>query len=300
MDITLPQNVTYIPYSDFSSDGYYSLLPGETKIFPWEVKPSEQTIITMVQSDSNTQDHSLQAWLSTRPLDDVMFWNISYMNYIDVKRTDTTVAIYDSSLKKPLVLSAPAKTSYYLNIKNMSNEPNGFRLIFSFSSAENTPSTTNNKPSTSLTPSTPVGTQTIYGVVVAQLPDSLTLVKSKSGDGDTYSLMFYDTLIASVTLKPSSIKGIEAITATYCDGSNPKIQGLHYMMEWLKDQYSLMSIQLYDASTNKVFWDTLVEYPGFIKFVLWDKNTGARISLNSDMLICDTLWERDPNLIILI
>ena len=306
MALVLPENVSYIDYSDFSSDGYYSLQPGETKIFPWEVEPSGHTDITLVQTDLNTQDHTVQAWLSHEPLDYVMYPNVGYMNWMDIQRTGTIVSIYDSSdlSSKNQIFRARTKTSYYLNVKNMANEPNSFRVIFSFETGSSTSNNTgdgNTPPYSDVNSGDAVGTHTIYGIVVAQLDDGLTLVDSSLDGFDTYSLMNGDDLVASVKLSENSpIKGIEDIVATFCDGSNPLIQDLNLMMTFLTGKYGILDIQLYDASMDKVFWDTLMKYPGKLKFSLWDKATGKRTVINQEMLDCESLWERDPNLILLI
>lgn len=305
MSLVLPQNVTYVPYSDFSSDGYYSLLPGETKIFPWEVEPGGHTDITLVHTNLNTQDHSVQAWLSHEPLDYVMFPHVNYMNWLDVQRTGTIIEIYDSSsvAAKGKMFKARTETAYYLNVKNMTNEPNNFRVLFSYELGSNEGSSDDGDtpPYSDVTPDTPVGTHTIYGIVVAQLMDGLTLIDSSLDGVDTYSLMYYSKLIASMKLRPNpEIKGIQDITATYCDGSESKVQDIHLMVEWLCKKYGILDIQLYDATMNKVFWDTLVKYQGQTSLVLWDKKTGKRVILNSDMLKCESLWERDPNQFLLV
>lgn len=306
MTLVLPQNVTYVDYSDFTSDGYYSLAPGETKIFPWEVEPGGRTDITLVQTELNSQDHTVQAWLSHEPLDYVMYPHVSYMNYMDVQRSGTVVSIYDksSSVSQGQTFKAEPATAYYLNVKNMCNEENGFRVLFSFEtgSGDNSDNGDGDTPPYSdVSPYDAIGTHTIYGIVVAQLADDLTLIDSSLDGVDTYSLMSYDTLVVSVKLEDNPvIKGMEDIKAIYCDGSNSKIQDLHLMMEWFVAKYGILDIQLYDATMNKVFWDTLMKYPGSLKFTLWDKKTGKRTVLNEDMLNCESLWERDPNLILLV
>lgn len=302
MALKLPQNVTFVPYSDFSSDGYYDLAPGETKIFPWEVQPNGHTDITLIHNCLNSQDHTVQAWLSTEPLDYVMFSNISFMNWIDVSRTGTTASIYDVSTRPTTLLKAETETAYYLNVKNMSNEPNTFRVIFSFEtgSGGSTPSDPNSPPYSELSPNDAIGTHTLYGIVVAQFSDELTLVHSDNG-GDTYSLMSYNDLVATMKVRDNpDIKGMEDIIATYCDASKTKIEDLNFMVSWVAKKYGILSTQLFDASMNKIFWDTLVKYPGSLKMTLWDKKSGKRTQLNSDMLKCETLWERDSSLILLV
>lgn len=294
--INIADNTWLLDYSEFSSDGYYDLKPGETLVFPWQVKPESYTETTITQTNLSAQDHTVQAWLSRKPVDDVMFYPmVNYMTNLVASRNGTVIDVYDTNDKNHL-LKAQSGKQYFLNVKNLANEHNSFKLTFSWTA---TTTTVPSKPvSNNVTPSEKVGTSTKYGEIVAQLPHGLTIVKSND-NGTLFSLMRNDEIIASVKLKPSDIKGMQDITATYVDGSKKESAYLHYLVEYLVTD-SILDIQLMDASMNKNFWDNLLAASGKLKLSLWDKATGNKDSLNKEKLNCETLWERDPNLYLLI
>lgn len=290
----LPQNVHFVNYNEIDPNGYYSLKPGETLIFPWI--HFDTTEISLVNTMENSQDFSIQAWLSRKPLDGVLFPFISYMNYIQVPSNGRSITI-TSKKGDDLFLESG---DYFLNVKNMDNEANSFRVLFSLNGQSTNPVIPSETVS-ELNHDTSVGTQTSYGLVVAQVDDGLTILDTTLNGEDTYSLMDGTSLIASVKLFDSTVlKGSKQVKSSYIDESNGRSQDLHLMFEFLKSKYGLILGQLYDLSNNKHFWDILSRYPGKVKLNTWNRNTGERIVLNGDNLSCESLWERDPNIFLFI
>lgn len=280
-----------VPYSDYNKD-VFDLKPGEVLVFPWEIPTGSSTSFDIVQTANNAQDHTIKAWLSHKPLDEVMFSRVDYLNWYDVKRISAPITVYDQTgiEHDHTKLKAKPNKTYFLNVKNTAGTDNQFSVKFSYipeNNAQKPSSPTNVKD---VNHSLVIGTSTPYGNVVAQLDHGLTITQS----GGTYNLMRNDKIIASVKLAKSSITGLNDVVSTYQDGSDYDTAYIPMLVSWLAKNKPTLDVTLEEAIKNKAFWEiVLYDKPNDYNLVLWSKENGTQ-PLSKPMMDCKELWGSSP------
>ena len=128
----LPEGAFTIPIEDRDPDHYYMIMAGQTMIFPFVVPMFSSISIETVHVLENSQDWSISAWFSDKPLDYVEFERNDKFNEHKLMRVQRLYEIWDQLIlpeNDPRLGLMPG--TYYLNIKNLQNRPNTFKAAFS-------------------------------------------------------------------------------------------------------------------------------------------------------------------------
>ena len=135
----LPEGFNLIQPSNRDPDGYYSILPRMTTVFLFNIPFLCYQEISWALVNQNAQDFSMRLWISTNPLDGLVDFKDDSLNPCYMNRAARTIKIWDELVinpdrpyydkdKRAALSSIP---SYYMNIQNLQNQPNAYRLSFS-------------------------------------------------------------------------------------------------------------------------------------------------------------------------
>jgi hypothetical protein len=147
----LPEGFITISIDQRDPLGYYSIGPRATIVYPFNIPLLGYNAITMTMVNSNAQDFSLRVWFSTSPLDGVIDFNDNSLNPYYLTRRAREMVIWDELVIPPptpivpvpfgtpqpcnphyKMLSLPSSPTYYINIENMQNLMNAYRLTFTY------------------------------------------------------------------------------------------------------------------------------------------------------------------------
>lgn len=121
------------------SFGQYVILPGHIHIFPFTVPMFGKVSLELTHILTNSQDFSICAWVSERPLDRmVLQQGIGHFKLI---RRQTIFEINDQFLKQgddDHRLFLESGRTFYVNVKDLQNRQNAYELFLE-ESASNTP-----------------------------------------------------------------------------------------------------------------------------------------------------------------
>ena len=134
----LPEGYTLITSNQRQEDGYYSIWGRMTLVFSFTIPILGFTEISWALINQTSQDLSIRAWISSTPLDNLIKFNDESLNPAYPNRASRTIRIWDEFLIPPdLPYYEPDKryalssaNTYYVNILNLQNIPNAFRLSF--------------------------------------------------------------------------------------------------------------------------------------------------------------------------
>lgn len=127
---------TFFEPVDRDQDGLYRIESGNVHIFPFQIPFMGEQVITMEQMMPGSQDWSINVWFTYQPYDGTIFRNIDNWDDFRMSPVSTTFSVWDEGVEPSLIQDgsqtlAPGVT-YYLNIRNLQNQTNGYRLLFSF------------------------------------------------------------------------------------------------------------------------------------------------------------------------
>lgn len=123
--------VTFKP-EDRDQDGLYAIPPGTIHIFPFEVPFMGQQLITMRHYMPGSQDWSITAWFTKKPLDGTLFPNLDNWDDFRLATVDREYPIWAAGSDAESEVYLEPGHTYYLNLRNLQNRPNGYFLNFSF------------------------------------------------------------------------------------------------------------------------------------------------------------------------
>jgi len=120
-------------YSEEQRDsfGQYSIGPGATHIFEFKVPFLSGLVVTSAHILPNSQDFSLDMWISQQPLDGLLLRE--GFGHFKLIRRSVQHTIYDELLKSgdtDVREFLASNTSCYLNVKNLQNRQNAYQLTF--------------------------------------------------------------------------------------------------------------------------------------------------------------------------
>ena len=135
----LPEDYTLIPPPNRDPDGYYSILPRMTTVFPFYIPLLCYNEISWALVNQNAQDFSMRLWISTSPLDGLVDFKNEALNPAYMNRAAMTIKIWDDFVINPdrpyydpdRRAALPSALTYYLNVQNLQNQPNAYRISFS-------------------------------------------------------------------------------------------------------------------------------------------------------------------------
>lgn len=111
------------------SDGKFALESVETHSFPIELEQGQILEFKMIHS-ARRQDHTPRVYLSEKPRDLALSWG-GKTNDFHLQRKPYTVRIIQSgnpSDRSQLYTYITQKNLVYLNIQNLENYPNGYKI----------------------------------------------------------------------------------------------------------------------------------------------------------------------------
>lgn len=124
---------TVFAEEDRDPDGLYQIGSGHQHIFPFTVPFMGRQTILMKHALVNSQDFSISVWFSEAPGDKVIFSMDDSWDIFTLSRGERSFDIWshgDAPTPESKQLD-PGKT-YYVNLHNLQNRPNGYQLTFSF------------------------------------------------------------------------------------------------------------------------------------------------------------------------
>ncbi len=130
----LPEGTFIIEIEDRDPDEYYMIYPGQTIIFPFKIPMFSSQTIQHLHVLENSQDWSLACWFSEKPLDRMLFERIDNWNEHKLQRIIREFEIWDELVAEPphTKVALNSHQTYYVNIRNLQNKANTFKLSFSF------------------------------------------------------------------------------------------------------------------------------------------------------------------------
>lgn len=130
--MSLPMGTYLIEGEYIDPDGLYQIGPGNTFIFKFRVEPFGKTTINLSHKLNNTQDMTLNAWFSKKPLVEPLFSGNPALNNFKLVRRRQTFEFWDELVYAgdDTKILLDAGRDYYINIKNLQNSNNGFKLTF--------------------------------------------------------------------------------------------------------------------------------------------------------------------------
>ncbi len=131
----LPPNVKFYPVWKRIPTDHYPLQIGYTHVFEFRIKPLSFTELAFAMVGEEGQDFSIEMSISEKPLNDFLFTKYTSFNFIHLSRPVQTVQIWDQLMVSPYDkkrLNLSADKSYFINLKNLQNKPNGYILRFSY------------------------------------------------------------------------------------------------------------------------------------------------------------------------
>ena len=126
----LPEN-TFIIY-DKHPDGYYQMSQGSTLIFEFKIPPGGEVKIDILMTKPDTQDLSIRGYFSQFPSGQSINLTDPNLRWFSFPRIQRTIVLKDVLFVKPGFnpnYAYPAGT-YYINVQNLVNMYNSFRLQF--------------------------------------------------------------------------------------------------------------------------------------------------------------------------
>jgi hypothetical protein len=111
--------------------GQYAILPGHTHVFELRVPMFGSVELTVAHILPNSQDFSIDVWISEEPLDGLVL-NPGFGHHRAKRRADKFM-IHDSFLKVDREddrLFLDSHKTYYVNVKNLQNRKNAYQLDF--------------------------------------------------------------------------------------------------------------------------------------------------------------------------
>jgi hypothetical protein len=128
----LPDGVSLFQNDERDEDGYYQLLPDHRHVFEFTVPAGGLAGIQMIHHLTTAQDSTLVVWFSTDPLDGVLFRGQCDLENFRMSRAQRTIVFYDAWTNElEDVLTLPSERTYYLNVANLQNRINGYKLTIS-------------------------------------------------------------------------------------------------------------------------------------------------------------------------
>jgi hypothetical protein len=118
---------------DRSKDDRYAIPGGVNHVFSFQILPRKHSNITLAltQLEPPTQQFSVHAWLSRRPLDKILFENNPAMNPIKLTLVPKSIIIWDVQMTDldPGALTLDPMLTYYVNVRNMQSGQNAYKLL---------------------------------------------------------------------------------------------------------------------------------------------------------------------------
>ena len=114
--------------ADRDNWGQYQILSGQTHVFEFQVPINGSVTVGVAHILPNSQDYSLDVWVSEEPLDGLVLQQ-GFGHYKPIRRV-REFQIYDMFTEMrgdDKMFLIPART-YYVNVKNLQNRMNGYEL----------------------------------------------------------------------------------------------------------------------------------------------------------------------------
>jgi hypothetical protein len=108
--------------------GQYQILSGQTHVFAFTVPINGTVNIGVSHILPNSQDYSLDVWISEEPLDGLVLQN-GFGHYKPTRRLREFLIndMFTEMRGDDKMFLIPART-YYVNVKNLQNRVNGYEL----------------------------------------------------------------------------------------------------------------------------------------------------------------------------
>lgn len=132
--------ITLISLDQRDSYGQYRILPGHTNVFEFSIPMLGSLEIRIAHIFPNSQDFSIDLWISERPLDGLVLEQ-GFGHHAANRRADK-FEIFDILLKandEDRRLFLDSSKTYYMNVKNLQNKANAYELDFSIPTTLATP-----------------------------------------------------------------------------------------------------------------------------------------------------------------
>lgn len=129
----LPEGTQIIPIADRDPDHYYMIMPGQTLVFPFKIPMLGSHTIEHVHVLDEAQDWTISCWFSEKPLDNVLFERVDHWNEHKLGRVTRKFELWDELVlsEDDTRIGLSAFPVYYVNIRNLQNRINTFKLVFS-------------------------------------------------------------------------------------------------------------------------------------------------------------------------
>lgn len=124
-------NVTIYQPEQRDSFGQYQILPGHVHVFAFAPPMLGGIKLTIAHIMPNSQDFSIDLWISERPLDGLVLRE--GFGHLKANRRADVYEIYDLFMRhddEDERLFLESHRSYYLNAKNLQNRINAYELTF--------------------------------------------------------------------------------------------------------------------------------------------------------------------------
>lgn len=119
-------------------EGYFSIGPAVTHIFPFTVQAGEPITISAVLRNVDKQDETIHLWISDYPMRYTLFPIVRYLSPCCVSRTVNHFTLTADDKRSKLYVQ-PNKT-YFINLYNNQNYNNEYGLMIDYYNApQNTP-----------------------------------------------------------------------------------------------------------------------------------------------------------------
>lgn len=119
--------ITTIEPESRDSFGQYSILPGHIHVFPFTVPLLGQLTVGYGHILPNSQDFSIDGWISREPIDDRVLGHFKLMRRrIDIQIFCSLLRADDDDTR----IFLDSNRTYYVNIKNLQNARNAYELNF--------------------------------------------------------------------------------------------------------------------------------------------------------------------------
>lgn len=139
------QKLTIYQEDNRQQDGFYAMYPACENSHMFTIPSGGFIKINIVNTEPNTQDMSMRGWFSETPMGQMLFtlddarlipFNVPKMysfDNINIPTPGLLVYIYDSNNPEynDKVHRLDATKNYYINIQNIQNKRNSYRLLFS-------------------------------------------------------------------------------------------------------------------------------------------------------------------------
>lgn len=123
--------ITHFSPEQRDSYGQYQILAGHTHVFEFRVPMFGQITLGVAHILPNSQDFSIDFWVSEKPLDSLVLEH--GFGHHRAKRRADRFTIFDSYLKagdEDERMFLDSHKTYYVNVKNLQNRTNAYELDF--------------------------------------------------------------------------------------------------------------------------------------------------------------------------